>query len=63
MSIELYVFNETEDRPATIEEIERLFLNFHRDGTGRASLDYKQTNGIAKDPAHVGFVLTIVSGV
>ncbi|WP_217589784.1 hypothetical protein [Burkholderia sp. GbtcB21] len=61
MSIELFVFNDAENRLATIEEIERLFLNCHNDGTGRVDLDYKsRRNGIAKDPASAGFSVTIV---
>jgi hypothetical protein len=60
MSIRLHVFNETEDRPASIEEIERLFLNCLSDGTGLADLDFKMSNGVAKEPNAAGFAVTVV---
>jgi len=62
MSIRLYVFNDEANRPATIEEIERLFLNCHNEGTGTADIDYMMSNGVAKDPSHVGFTVRIQDG-
>jgi hypothetical protein len=61
MSIQIRVFNEEANRLATIEEIERLFLNCHNEGTGLADIDYRMTNGIAKEPSHVGFSVTVVT--
>jgi hypothetical protein len=60
MSIRIRVFNEEANRRATIEEIEQLFINCHTDGTGVADIDYMQTNGVAKEPSHAGFSVTVV---
>lgn len=61
MSIRIRVFNEEANRPATPEEIERLFLNCIMDGTGHVDIDYMSSNGIAKDPEHVGFSITLAT--
>jgi hypothetical protein len=62
VSIRIYVHNDGEDRAATIDEIERMFLNCHNEGTGLADLDYKAPNGVAKEPASVGFTVTVIKG-
>jgi hypothetical protein len=60
MSIQIYVHNETYDRPASIEEIEALFLNCYSDGSGMADIDSKRPNGVAVEPSSLGLRVEVV---